>query len=426
MTVRSLFPDTTSGPAAATAFAANYIAGILAQVTQGGQWLAGYRWWVPPAGGLTAPQKCALWSYGFPAGSGTVVPGSVVTSAALVPGWNNILLPSPIPIAPFSTYIPCTGVNGAFPDTPGQFGAGDLLSGGIINGPLVAFSDTTGSNPEPYGLPQGIFSDFAGSDPSTQIPTVGNNSSNLWMDWLVSDQPPGYAGSFMLWPNKFDGAANVGGDAAVTFNLAVEVHLSVRCAADFLWFFSPPGAESLPTWAGVWPAAGTFGVTPPLLANTSPAWLVPDGSAAAVPGGGRCKCALAGFLPAGQYKASVFNANGAAGTWSPRSYGYWNGPAAAGIVNGPISAPGQAAATTAYLFNPTFPGATPPFTDGSQEPSQGTFSQALGYPYMAVDFNHSGPPGAIAENFFVDLEVTPAPLSGYPAYNHPWYGLAGR
>jgi hypothetical protein len=108
---------------------------------------------------------------------------------------------------------------------------------------------------------------------------------------------------------------------------------------------------------------------------------------------------------------AVFNSAGGAAAWSPREYGYFlTGSGSAGISWGPVSSPAQGSAASAYVYQPA-PGATPPYTNGSQqEPSNGTFYfNADQYPYLAVDFNFSGgaPANAIAENFWTDLEVTP-------------------
>ena len=152
-----LFP-TTSGPASPASYGGSFLAGVLFQVTSGGTWFQGYWWWVCPSGQSTAPQKFALWAV-YNDGLGSLVPGTTVTSAALTAGqWNYIPLPTPVPLAPGACYNACTGFSGSFPDTNGQFGAGEPYGAGIVNGPLSAFSDQSGSNPAPFSMTQGVFS----------------------------------------------------------------------------------------------------------------------------------------------------------------------------------------------------------------------------------------------------------------------------
>jgi Domain of unknown function (DUF4082) len=399
MTSYRLFPA-TSGPSSATSFSNTYIAGLLFEVVEQVCWLEGYWWWVCPTGGLTSPQKCALWSVQRgPTATGIVVPGSVTTSGALSSGWNFIQLATPVQIAPGSTYIAATGVNGNFPDTSNSWGSGNVYAAGITAGPLNAFSDTSGSNADPYGNPQGIFLAFAGSDPSTSMPTSGNSSFNAWLDVQVSDSPPaGFSGTYRLWPNKFDADlwAQAGTDAAQDFTLATEIHTSAPVTTSWVWFYSPTPAASLPSWCGIWRISDQSIVAQ----NTSPSWLTPDGSGAATAAGGWCKATLSSALPADDYKVAVFNSNGTGGGWSAYNYGYWlTGPGSAGITSGSaLSAPSQPNASNALIFD----------GGGASEPSQGTFSaaDALHYPDTAVDFNVSGPSGAIAESFWVDLEVS--------------------
>jgi hypothetical protein len=409
-----LFPS-TSGPATATSISASYIAGVLFSVTQGGCFFDGFWLWVCQGGGQpTAATKCALWCVARgPTATGTVVPGSMVTSSGPLSStpaggevgghWNYIPLAASIPVAINTTYLAAIAINGPFPDTASQFGSGQPLSAGIVNGPLNCFSDTGGSNPEPYGNPQGIFSAFGGSDPSTTMPTSGNSSSNLWADVQVSDVPPSGGLSSRLWPNKFDAELYrpAGTDAAQDFVLAHEVHALAAVNTSWVWFYSPSPASGLPTWCGVWNISGQSIAAQ----NASPSWVTPDGSSAASAGGGWCKAALVASLPAGQYKVAVWNSNGTAGGWSPYNYGYWlSGGGKNGITSGPLFAPGQSGAASALIFNGS----------GATEPSQGTFSAAgtLHYPDTAVDYHTSGPANAIAESFWVDLEVTPAPVAG--------------
>ena len=76
---------------------------------------------------------------------GTLVAGSTVTSGALTAGqWNYVPLAAPCRWHRRHVHR-CTGFSGSFPDTNNQFGSGEPYSAGIVNGPLTAFSDTSGS-----------------------------------------------------------------------------------------------------------------------------------------------------------------------------------------------------------------------------------------------------------------------------------------
>jgi hypothetical protein len=413
VTTWNIFPS-TNGPAAATAFSGSYVAGMMFKVTSSAKWLYGYRWWCCNTGQDTSSKKCALWNpKSSTGGDGALIPGSTAFTGTLTPGsWNTALLATPIPISLGTPYLACVAQNGAFPFTTGQFGSGQPFASGITQGPLVAYSDSTAGatvNNTPYTLPQGCFT-TAVSDPTLAMPAVGNSSFNSWVDVIVSDVPPaGYAGTYRLWPAKYDGSPSTGLDTNQQFTLATQVNLSQACRPSWIWFYSPASAASLPTSCRVYSIASQLAV----ISNTSPSWLKPDGSAGATAGGGWCKAAVSGVLPAGSYKVAVYNSAGGAAAWSPREYGYWlTGAGASGVSWGPISAPAQGSAASAYVYQPN-PGATPPYTNGSQqEPSNGTFYfNADQYPYLAVDFNFSSgaPAGAIAESFWTDLEVTPLP-----------------
>lgn len=419
MTTWSIFPS-TSGPATATALSGNYVAGMMFGLTKV-LWLYGYRWWCCPAGSQpTAPVKCALWNPRSPTtGDGALIPGSVAFTGTLTPGaWNTALLPVPIPLSLGTPYIAAAAGNGNFPFTISQFGPAQPFASGIVNGPLIAYSDSSlGAtvNASPYTLPQGCFRTDVG-DPTLGMPDQGNNSFNSWVDVIVSDVPPaGFTGPYTGWPNKYDldpGAAN---DNAATFNLAAEFDLAQPCMTGNAFFWSITGATSLPTAVGIW----SVGSQQLVAQQAAPVWLNALTGGAGAAGAGKMKTAFpATLLPAGKYRVSVYNSNGAGGTWSPRVFGYFlTGGGAGGIANGPVSVPAQANAQNAYVYQGANPGSTPPFTDGhTQEPSNGTFAPSTFiYPYAAVDFNISigSPAGAIAEWFGVDMEFTPVPGSGY-------------
>ena len=364
-----LFPS-TNGPSSPVSYSGPFMAGILFKVTTGGCWFDGYWWWVSPSGQSTSAQKFALWSV-YNGGVGTLIPAATVTSGALTAGqWNYVPLTTRIPLAIGACYNACTGLSGNFPDTQSQFGSGEPYSAGIVNGPLSAFSDQSGSLAAPFSMSQGVFS-VSGSDPAATMPANGNKSDNLWMDLQVDTTPP-TGTSYRLWPNypTLPGAASGGSPG---FTLATEFQLAQPCALDNIWFYSAPGATALPTRCGIWNVSTQAVVSG--TDNTSPTW---SGAA----GSGWVSCSYSGVtLPAGDYKVAVFY--GGAANWFLFTGSYWanGGPGVSGISTGPLTAPGLSAATS---------------------PGQSTYNQASwAYPDT---YGNAGN----GENYWVDVEVTPS------------------
>jgi hypothetical protein len=372
-----------------------FLAGIQFEVTAGGMWFEGYWWWVCPSGQPTAAQKFALWNV-TGQGSGTLIPGSVVTSGPLTAGqWNWVPLPAPFPLAVGTCYNACTGFTGSFPNTIDQFDSGEPYGAGLVNGPLTAYSDTNGSLHTPYTTSQGVFG-VAGTDPSANMPLDGSNSANFWMDLQVSDTAPAdYAGSYRLWPNKHDAAPETSPDSAVNYVVATEIHLSQECSVDRIWYYSPPGVGQLATECGIW----DMGTRQLYGENASPSW---SGGA----GSGWISCAISGLvLPAGQYKVAIYNGAAVPAPWSAKQLRYWDiGPGQHGITNGPLAAPSLADASTATIYQ-----------GSGQEPGQCTF--AVGPPDQYPDLYVDG----LAQNYWVDAEVTPAsgPVSSPPPASPP-------
>ena len=358
-----------------------FLTGILFEVTAGGMWFEGYWWWVCASGSPTSGQEFALWNVTGQT-QGTVIPGSVVTSGTLTAGqWNWIPLPAPLPLAIGTCYNACTGFTGGFPNTNNQFGSGQPYAAGLTNGPLTAYSDSSGSLPSPYSISQGVFG-ASGNNPSVTMPTQGSNSANFWMDLQVtSAAPSGYSGSYRLWPNKFDAAPETAADFGANYVVATEVHFSQACTINNIWYYSPGGVDQLATECGIWSIS-----TGKLVAeNASPTW---SGAA----GSGWVACAFTGLtLPAGEYKVAVYNGAATPDPWNAKQLRYWDiGAGQNGITNGPLYAPQLAAAATADIY-----------TGSGQEPGQCTF--AIGppnqYPNLYVD--------GLAQNYWVDVEVTP-------------------
>lgn len=415
MATYRLFPSTT-GPSTPVSFGGAFLAGVVAKVTTGGKWLDGYWWWVCPTGQPTAAQKFALWQI-TGGNSGSLVSGSVVTSAALTAGqWNFVALPSKIPLAIGTAYCACTGFTGSFPDsdTSGagtgitdSYGTGGGHSAGIVNGPLTAFSDNNGTVKEPYGCNQGLFG-TAGSDPSVTMPSLQSNSANFWMDLQVNDSGPAlYTGPYRLWPTKTDSNSATVPDAAVDYVIATEFALSQACTLNRIWYYSPAGTAQLATSCDIWSILGANSGTK-VASNASPSW---SGAA----GSGWVSCSFTGVtLQPGSYKVSVFNNAVTPDGWSAKdaSTNYWDtGDGAAGITWGPLTAPGLATASLAYKFLGAGGANTPPFSDGSATTERGqcTFAQSGTniYPYLYVD--------GLAQNYWIDPDVSVPPAVATPA-----------
>jgi hypothetical protein len=363
-----LFPS-TNGPSSPVSYSGPFQAGVLFKVTTGGTWFDGYWWWVCPSGQSTSPQKFALWGV-YNGGAGALVPGATVTSGTLTPGqWNFVPLATPIPLSIGACYNACTGFSGNFPDTQGQFGSGEPYSAGIVNGPLSAFSDQSGSLPAPFSMSQGVFG-ISGTDPTTHMPANGNQSDNLWMDLQVETSAPAGA-SYRLWPN-YPTLPGVATHGPTGYTLATEFQLAKACTLNKIWFYSASGATALPTRCAIWNVATQAVVSG--TDNTSPSW-------SGAPGSGWVACTYSGVtLPAGDYKVAVFY--GGQADWFMFTTNYWanGGPGASGITTGPVTAPS--------LSNATGPG-------------QSTYNDATwAYPQTYGTAGNG-------ENYWVDVEVTP-------------------
>jgi hypothetical protein len=362
-----LFPS-TSGPSSPVSYSGPFLAGVLFEVTTGGCYFDGYWWWVCPSGQPTSAQAFALWEV-YNDGIGTLIPSATITSGSLTPGqWNYVPLATPVPLTIGACYNACTGFSGSFPDTNGQFGSGGPYSAGIVNGPLTAFSDQSGSLPAPFSNAQGLFG-VSGTDPTANMPGEGSDSCNFWMDLQVGTTAPA-GSSYRLWPN-FPSMLNEADGTTIGYTLATEFQLSQPCTLDNIWFYSPLDAAALPNRCGIWSVSSQTEVSG--TDNSSPSWTGAAGS-------GWVACAYNGVtLPAGDYKVAVFYSGGS--KWFLATTGYWgSGPAANGITTGPLTAPGLSAATS---------------------PGQSTYNEGS----WAYPLSYGS--GGNGENFWVDVAVTP-------------------
>ena len=418
----------TQPPAAGTSNASAVVNGQSFYVTQGGMWFQGYWYYCCASGQSTAPQKFCLWS--VTNGGGVVVPGSVVTSGTLTAGqFNYIPLPQPIQIAIWGIYTPAVGVpaGAGFPDTTAQFGSGNPYAGGIVNGPLVAFSDTAGSNPAPYSLGQG--STVAGTDPTVSQPFSGSGThDNFWLDVQVTNvQPPGYNGTHRAWPNMADADFATAADAAVAYVIGTEERISTACQCTAIWYYVAAGQGAVTnqwaTSADIWRVRdGAHMAT-----VSNPTWLrqftnQPDVTPS---NSGRwVYCQLSGvILPPDKYYVTVYNGNGSPNAWGAKRLGYWaqfGNPGAStyqslppgvnGITDGPLYVPPTPLASETFNFNNN-PAGSPPYSDGTVLTGQSVF--AVGppnqVPYLYVGNQSSGgaTTPALFQNYWVMGEWQP-------------------
>jgi hypothetical protein len=362
--------SSVSGPAAATSYSGPFVSGVVFAVTSGGCWFDGYWWWVCNSGAPTAAQPFTLWCMYAGPDSGSLVPGTSVTSGTLTAGqWNYVALPKPVPLAIGATYVAATGFTGGFPDTGSEFGSGDPYQNGIVSGPLTAYSDSSGSLPSPFRTAQSVFSDST-SSPTATMPIYGYQTANFWTDLQVTTNPPAGT-SYRLWPGYPTLAGGLSSDET-GYTLATEFRLTESCTLDNIWYYSAAGASALPTRCAIWNVSSQSEVSG--TDRTSPAW---SGAA----GSGWVASAYGGVtLPAGDYKVAVFYAGGS--QWYQVTTGYWTtgGTGAGGITSGPLTAPGSSAATS---------------------PGQGTYNLSVwGYPDTFAT-------GGNGENYWADVEVTP-------------------
>ncbi len=365
MTVRSLF-DGQSGrpgvgssgtqpPSSPLPYSGPYTAGLAFCVTTGGQWLSGYRWWVPPGGQVTAGQKFALWQV-TAAASGVLVPGSTVTAGTLTAGqWNYVPLAVPLLLAPGdsgatgfgATYVAAAGYTSTagFPDTQHQFGGGEPYAAGIANGPLFAYSSASGSAPaggvgrwvpqQPFGV--------STADPAAAMPVLNDADDLLWLDVQVSDVPPSGAVTYRGFPNM--PAFAVATPQSVSYTLGMEFSVSSPCKLYRIWHYSPATSTVLPTRCGLWNVAAQTEVAGS--DNSSPSWLVPGGGAATAGDGwiyADYSTAGVTLAPGTNYKVSTF-CNAGSSVWFSALANFWSTAFAGGITQGPLAIPGNSAAT---------------------------------------------------------------------------------
>lgn len=377
MSTYRLFPSTT-GPTTPTTYSGSFIAGVAFTVTQPTMYFAGYYWWVCGSGQSTAAQTFALWNIGT-ANDQELVTTGTATSGALTAGqWNYIPLTTPIPLAENQVYVVATGLSNNFPATDYQFGSGDPYSAGITDGPLLAYSDATGSRAAPNNTTagQGLFT-TGSADPTTTFPYQISNSGNFWIDLQITDVVPPNP-TYRIFPSTPNPYGLATSAVSGSYTLTVEFILSEACSVQKLWFYSGSGCAILPSRCGIWSVTSQTEVAGS--DNASPSWLsAPNTAASAAAGWCYVDYSSANLtLPAGKYRAAVYSTGASA--WFNYMQGYWSagGLGSTGAGNGPVSVP-----TTA---------------DADSPGQGGSLEGSWGYPNSASSGN----------NFWVDIEVAPA------------------
>lgn len=392
----------TQPPASTTGISGNYVAGTAFKVTTQ-CWLEGYWWYVCASGSQTVTaQKFALWSAnrdGSNSQRGSVIAAATVTSGALSPGWNYVPLATPVPLTVGWTYIGSTGYNPAgngIPYTNAQWGSGDPYSAGIVNGPLTAFSDLSGSNPDPWGWPQGSYISGATADPTVSLPSSNSGSFNGWLDIQVTTVAPANS-TYRLFPSiegwQGGTAPDYNTNSTDTAGYTVGNTFVLRQAAKplKLWFLSESHATILPSRCAVWDVQTQTVVSG--TDNSSPAWKAESGGSG-VAGAGWVYCdysASGVVLPSGRNMiAAVWSAGGS--VWRGYSVPFWG---TGGLNTTPAINASAGGLDYNVIYAPSTAGGTP---------LQGGYSG----PGLAWAF-----PGSWnnPENDWTDIEVTPAAAS---------------
>jgi hypothetical protein len=387
----------TNGPGTPSDFGSGFefVSAIGFEVTQPTIYFEGYWWWVCQTNQSTTPQTFCLWQdtddYDLQGDYGALVEASVVKSGSFTAGqWNWVPLPEPIPLSRYVSYRAATSSLRYAPTTNGQFGQGGPYAQGITSGPLFAFADATSGNSSDVSPYQNNNCSWADNtlDPTSVYPAAGSSGFNVWLDVQVTDQPPAGA-AYRCWPNQPNPLYPP--ETALPFTISTQIALSQSAQVMKLWFLSQTGNQVLPAICGIWDA-----VTQQVVAgsvNSSPAWLLADGSAATA-GAGWCYCDYSAAnlvlkanhnyrVATGMYKPNFVWYSGAQGYWLHNGGGYpsLGIGAAHGAGNGII------ACVPCGL-------AEAPLSPCAQDTS-GSWA-------FPNDMEEDG------DNYYIDLEVTPA------------------
>jgi hypothetical protein len=365
-----LFGNRRGPSTAVPAGSGGLVTSLIFELTAGGAWLEGYWLWVCAEGQSTAPQKFTLWMPYEGANyvhTGTIIPGTTVTSGELVRGqWNFIRLPHTVPLSIATSYQLETGATGGVPLTENMWGPHDPWAKGVTSGPLVAPSSGPNSTDQCAAA--------VGSNPTKVVTAYNYGSPYYWLDVQVTTKAPA-GSSHRLWPSMpliAEPPKTTDSDDADTSEQSsgTEFWLSTECTLDKIWFFSPlpsplvgaPAATLLPGACAIFEIANQSMVAGTLRGTTGPNpskmpdWRKPDGSAAK-PGDGWIYCAYEGItLPAGKYKTVIY-CYGGGNTMDYKYYFfqeqrfYFGGPInSAGVPIGPATVPNGI--TSGPLYSP--------------------------------------------------------------------------
>jgi len=340
----------TQPPASSTAYGGTLVIGTLFKVTTGTIFLEGYWFYRADSSQSSAAQTFCLWTATWDGSNGFLVPGSPVTSGTLSIGWNYVPYATPIPLSQGLVYRGQTGLSGNFPQSVNQFGGGKPYAAGITNGPLTAYSDSDGSAVSPGNAQRQCGYDTTSADPTVKYAGGGNaGGDNYWVDVQVTDTVPGGTLSYRLWPNASYGSA-LRSDDSNGYTIGTEFYVTTPCTLKKIWWFSPPGAASLPTRCLLWDAVAQTAISG--TDNPSPSWTKLAGGAASAGDGwisvdyGSANVTLTANK---RYVTSVFHA-ALSDHWFADTANFWSGSGSlsagtSGLTQGPLVAPNNAGAT---------------------------------------------------------------------------------
>lgn len=169
---------------------ATSLAGLF-KVTESGWYLKGYLCYCLDADQTAADVPFATWTI-TGNGTGTVLAGSEQTGNFTVSESdpNIVYLDTPLALTANQVYAAAIGdsQNGLISEN--YFTGGGDGAAGLSVPPLFAFSDQSGSAPDPSGNPQGLFQQTS-NDPAADFPALNFSSSNFWISPVISQDPSG-------------------------------------------------------------------------------------------------------------------------------------------------------------------------------------------------------------------------------------------
>jgi hypothetical protein len=207
--------------------------------------VTGIRFYKGPAN--VAPHVGSLWN-----ASGSLL-ASVSFTNETASGWQQALLPTPVPITAGALYV------ASYHTTAGRYAAdpGFFETSEIVSGPLHALKDgVAGGN--------GVFA----YGTSTVFPNDSFNATNYWVDVAIAVGPTAFSGS--IWNNATTPSVTAWNDSnAVT--LGMKFRSDNNGFVTGIRFYK--GAENVPPHVGnLWTASGTLLASVIVANETASGW----------------------------------------------------------------------------------------------------------------------------------------------------------